>query len=656
MRRAPRLRRQDSEAELTRFRVRAALGFLVVLLSLGGLAAWYFRLQVLDYAEYATRSEANRIKPRPVVPGRGLIFDRNGRLLADNVPAYRLDVTPIEAGESDRLIAELGRIVALQPEDIERYERERVATRGYRPITLKLRLSEDEMARFAVDSWRFPGVEVAPYFSRVYPYGDLLAHVVGYVGRIDESDQQELGGAGTPYTHIGKTGLERYYEPMLRGAPGYENVETNVDGRPLRVLGTVPATPGADLRLSIDVELQRAMTEAFTALEVEGSAIAVDPRSGEILAMVSIPAYNPNLFVNGISHADYKALNENPSRPQFNRVVLGGVAPGSTIKPLLALAGVDSGTWTPDTTVHSTGMFRLPGQRRGYGDSSRGGHGTTDLRKSIYASVNTYYYRLALAMGIEKIDAYMALYGFGEPTGVDLTGEIAGILPSPQWKRENASSQGPWYPGDTVITGIGQGFWKVTPLQLVQATAMLADDGQLRRPHLVREVRVGYASAWQPQPQPPPRRVSDHPDHLQAVREGMIATVHGPGTATNIRHGLTYRIAGKTGTAQVVSRRGAAAVNPRSLPMHLRHRALFIGFAPADVPKIAVAVAVEGGGYGSTTAAPIARKVLDAWLVDEPGPETHGTDEPLPGVQAPIEVGMVSASAPGTAAAGSQTP
>ena len=404
-------------------------------------------------------------------------------------------------------------------------------------------------------------------------------------------------------------------EDRLRGEPGYRRLETNVAGRTVRALDTLPASPGTDLRLSIDLDLQQAMVDAFG--ELEGSAVAVDPRTGEILAMVSLPAYDPNLFVNGISHADFRALNDNPSRPQFNRVVLGGVAPGSTIKPMLALAGLDSGLRRPEDRTLSTGMFYLPGQRRGYGDSHRGGHGWTDLRKSIYESVNTYYYRLALDMGIARIDAYMDRYGFGKPTGVDLSGEIGGILPSPAWKAANAPKQGKWYPGDTVITGIGQGFWKTTPLQLAQATAGLAS-GWIRRPHLVKDTRAGFRAPWVAVPLQGQRRMSDSEAHLQAVREGMVLTVHGRGTATNIRYGLTYRIAGKTGTAQVVSRRGSAAINPRSLPMHLRHRALFIAFAPAEAPTIAIAVAVEGGGYGASTAAPIARKVFDAWLLGKP--------------------------------------
>lgn len=612
MRRGGRRWVKNRALETEQFRRRAMLGFIIVTASLLGLAAWYFRLQVIQHERYAAQAEANRIKPRPIVPGRGLIYDRKGRILADNVPAFRLDVTPDRAGDLDDVLARISKTIAFSPEDLEAFAEARKSARRHRPITLKLRLTEDEIARFAVDRWRYPGVDLVPYFSRVYPYGDLFSHVIGYVGRVDARDRERLDETAAAFSHIGKTGLERYYEDALRGSVGYERIETNSDGRAIRTLGVVPATPGTDLRLSIDIDLQRAMVAAFG--ELEGTAIAVDPRTGEILALVSLPGYDPNLFVNGISHADYKALNDNPSRPQFNRAVLGGVAPGSTIKPMLGLAGLDSGLRTPESKTLSTGMFYIGGQRRGYGDSHRGGHGWTDLRKSIYESVNTYYYRLALDMGIEKFDHYMDLYGFGKPTGVDLSGEIGGILPSPEWKAKNAAKQGRWYPGDTAISGIGQGFWKVTPLQLAQATAALGNGGWLRRPHLVRDTRQGFEAPWLPMAQPEPTRISNSQAHLEAVREGMIATVHGPGTATNIRYGLDYLIASKTGTAQVVSRRGHAAVNPRSLPMHLRHRALFIAYAPAYEPTIAVAVAVEGGGYGASTAGPITRKILDAWI------------------------------------------
>lgn len=603
---------RDQAAEAALFQRRALVGFLLAALGLLALGGWYFRLQVLQHDTYAARSEANRVRLVPVAPARGLIYDRNGKILADNVAAWRLEAIPERAGDGAVLLGKLRGIIALDPDQQQRFLREYRSSRPFRPVTLKLRITEAEAARFVVDRWRLPGVELVPYLERVYPYGALLAHVVGYVGRVDERDQAEMGDVAGVYTHAGKTGIERYYESRLRGRPGYRRMETNVAGRTVRTLDTVPATAGTDLKLSIDIDLQRAMTDAFG--ELEGSAVALDPRTGEILAMVSLPSFDPNLFVNGISHAAFKALNENPSRPQFNRIVLGGVAPGSTVKPFLGLAGLDSGVRRAEDKILSTGMFYLPGQRRGYGDSHRGGHGWTDLRKSIAQSVNTYYYKLALDMGIDRLDEYMGHYGFGRPTGIDLAGEIGGILPSPAWKAKNAPKQGRWYPGDTVITGIGQGFWNVTPLQLAKATGGIAT-GWLHVPHLVMDTRARFDAPWTPVPAKPAERMSNSPAHLQAVREGMIETIHGYGTATNIRPGLTYLMAGKTGTAQVVSRRSAAALNPRSLPMHLRHRALFIAFAPADAPRIAIAVAIEGGGYGASTAAPIARKVADAWLV-----------------------------------------
>ncbi len=607
---ARRRQTKNPHAEAEQFRRRAAIGFAGVLLALGGLGGWYFKLQVVDHATYATRSESNRIKPRPVVPGRGMVYDRAGRLLAENVPAFRVDITPDKVQDMDATLAGLRTIFALSDEDIERFEQSRKARRRFLPVTLKLRVSEEEMARFAVDRWKYPGVELEPYLTRRYPYGELFAHVIGYVGRVDDRDLEVLGEGNAALTHIGKSGLERYYEDQLRGRIGYEQVETNVQGRAIRTVGRVPARSGSDLRLSIDAQLQQAMVAAFG--EFEGAAVAMDPRTGEILAMVSLPAYDPNLFVNGISHADFRALNDNPSRPQFNRLVLGGVAPGSTLKPLIALAGLDAGVRRPEDRVLSTGMFHLPGVSRGWGDASRGGHGWTDLRKSIAQSVNTYYYRLALDLGIERFVQYVHHYGFGQPTGIDLTGEIGGILPSPATKAATRKER--WYPGDTVNASIGQGDWKVTPLQLVHAVAGLAD-GQLRRPHLAVASREGFDAPWLPLPQPAPTPISPNPDNVQVIREAMMATMQPGGSGARTAAGAPYTMAGKTGTAQVVSRRGSAAVDPRSLPMHLRHRALFVGFAPAENPQIAVAVAVEGGGYGGTSAGPIARKVFDAWLL-----------------------------------------
>ena len=599
---------KDHAAEAALFRRRALVGFLGVLLGLGALGGWYFRLQVLRHAEFATRSEANRLRLVPVAPARGLIYDRKGRILADNVAAWRLEAVPERAGDGAALLARLQGVVALDAEQQAQFLRDYRAARPFKPVTLKLRVPDEEAARFAVNRWRYPGVELVPYLGRIYPYGALFAHVVGYVGRIDDKDLAAMGDVGGAYTHTGKTGLERYYEALLRGKPGYRRLETNVAGRTVRALDTVPAVPGTDLRLSIDAELQQAMVDAFG--ELEGSALAMDPRTGEILAMVSLPSFDPNLFVNGISHADFRALNDNPSRPQFNRVVLGGVAPGSTIKPLTALAGLDSGVRRPDDRILSTGVFRLPGMRgRGWLD---GVHGWTDARKSIYESVNTYYYQLALDMGVKRYDTYMARYGFGQKTDIDLAGEIEGIVPSPASKMKYARQR--WYPGDLVNSSIGQGLWKVTPLQLVRGVAAIADGGQLRRPHLAAQRRAGFDAPWVPIPQPPPVRISDRPDHVQVIQEGMEMTTTGSGTAARVFRGSPYRSAGKTGTAQVVNR-GATAVDPRSLPLWKRHRALYIGYAPAEAPTIAVAVAVEGGGFGADTAAPIVRKVFDAWLL-----------------------------------------
>ncbi|HEY0660437.1 MAG TPA: penicillin-binding protein 2 [Lysobacter sp.] len=639
---------KNAALEAEQFRRRAMLAFAGVVLALLALALWYFRLQVWQHADYATRSEENRIKLLPVVPGRGLILDRNGKVLADNVPAFRLDVTPNEAGDTKKWLPELAKIVELRPEDIQRYEASRYIARGFKPVTLKLRVSEEEAARFAVDRWRFPGIELQSYLNRRYLHGELFSHVIGYVARVDADDLKLLGEGNSAYSHIGKTGLERYYEEALRGKIGYEKIVTNVDGRPMFRAGRVPAVPGADLKLSIDFNLQQAMVTAFG--DKDGAAVAIDPRTGEILAMVSLPGYDTNLFVNGISTADYRTLMDNPSRPMFNRDVLGGGPPGSTVKPLIGLAGLDSGLRTPESKVFSTGTFYIPGQRRGWRDA-HGGAGWTDLRKSISASVNFYYYKLAYEMGIARFDEYMRKYGFGERTGIDLAGENPGVVPSPQWKASKTKE--PWYPGETVNAGIGQGYWVATVLQLVRGTGAIANGGELQRLHLAKARRDGYDAPWTPLPQPAPRRITDNLEHLRAVQEGMIGTVHGPGgTARAMAVGAPYLIAGKTGTAQKISRKGSVSHDPRSLPYHLRHQALFVGYAPADNPTIAIAVSVEHGGFGGTAAAPIARKVFDAWLLGkmpEPEPVTNPRP-PLPTANIAPAATTAAAVAPATPA------
>ncbi|GAB2498278.1 penicillin-binding protein 2 [Arenimonas alkanexedens] len=616
------IRRQklkNLHAEAEQFRRRALVGFLGIMLAMLGLAAGYFRLQVLQHEEYQTRSEANRIKARPIVPARGLIYDRNGRLLADNVPAYRLELVPEQVPDLEKTLAELATLVALDEEDIARFRDARRATRSFRPISLKLRLDESELARLAVNRHRFPGVEVVPYLTRRYPYGTQFSHIIGYVGRVDVADLEAMGDSrNAALTHIGKAGIERYYESRLRGEIGYEEIETNVEGRDLGVLRRHDAKPGTDLYLSVDARLQQAMTDAFEGQD--GAAVALDPATGEILAMVSLPGYDPNLFINGISHKDWQALQA-PSRPLFNRNVLGGFPPGSTIKPFMALAGLEHGLITPESTVLSTGEFFLPNQTRGYRDWRRGGHGRVALTESLAQSVNTYYFKLAYELGVDRIDPFFKRLGFGEPTGIDLSGEISGVRPSRDWKRRQFNQE--WYPGDTVNAGIGQGYWVTSPLQLAQATAMLANGGWRRRPHLVRESQDGFDQPRRPEPQPPGERVLDNPAHLAAVHEGLVAVMHSDtGSGRASARGAPYRMAGKSGTAQRTSRRGLESTNPADLPYHLRHQAWFIAYAPAENPTIAVAVLVEHGGSGSGAAAPVARRILDAWLV----PPSEDTD------------------------------
>ena len=617
---------KNPHLEADQFQRRALVGFIGIAVALGGLCLGYFRLQVLQHEEYRTRSEANRIKPRPVVPARGLIYDRNGKLLADNVPAYRLEVTPDQVEDLDATLAQLDALIGLSEEEVQQFKANRRATRGFRPVVLKLRLGEDQRSRLAVNRYRFPGVDVVPYLTRRYPRGDLFAHVVGYVGRLDVDDLEALGDSKyAALTHVGKSGLERKYEERLRGEIGYENVETNVEGRALRVVGNVPSKPGADLQLSIDADLQQAAVAAFG--DRDGAAVAIDVRTGEVLAMVSLPQFNPNLFVNGISHADYKRLTGNPSVPLFDRNLHGGTPPGSTIKPFVGLAGLELGLRTPQDRILSTGTFRINGVGRGFGDSHAHGHGWINLKESIAQSVNTYYYQLALDMGVKRFDDILSRYGFGQPTGIDLIGETSGILPSPEYKRKRWRQD--WYQGDLVNAGIGQGLWKATLLQLAQGTAALATGGVRHTPHLLRASRRGFDAAWMREPQPAGVRIVDDPAHLAAVREGMVAVVHGPtGTARGIGLTAPYLIGGKTGTAQVVSNKNNLRLDPHNLPLHLRHQALFIGFAPADDPRIAVAVIVEHGGFGSSSAAPVARAIMDAWLLPQRG------SAPLPTIQA----------------------
>jgi penicillin-binding protein 2 len=618
-----RQRRQikDHGSEQAQFRARALLGMFGAMLLLLVLAGRFVYLQVYGHEEFLTRSEANRVKPRPIVPARGLIYDRRGRLLADNVPAYRLEVVPEQVKDIDTLIAQLATVVPLSEEERERFRDGYRAKRAFHPVPLKLRLSEAEVASFAVQRHRFPGVDVVPYLNRRYPYGDLFAHVVGYVGRIDEADLEKMESAEdrarySGATHIGKGGVERYYESRLHGQVGFEQVEINAEGRALRVLERIPAESGEHLTLSIDAELQQAMVDAFEGQH--GAAVAVDPRNGEVLGMVSLPSYDPNPFVNGIGRADYAALLEDPARPLFNRVLMGGYEPGSTLKPFVGLAGLELGLRRPEDTVFSSGAYRLPNQEREYRDWKSGGHGHVDLEEALAQSVNTYFYQLAVELGIDRLSGYAAQFGFGQPTGIDLPGEASGVLPTREWKQRTREL--PWYPGETVIAGIGQGFWVATPLQLAQATATLASGGRRHRLHLLRATQAGFDAPRVPVPiAGADATIVRNPANLDAVTAGMVAVMHGPtGTARALATEVDYRIAGKTGTAQRVSRKGDQQIDVSKLAFALRNQALFVAFAPAEAPRIALFVVVEHGGSGTRAAVPVALRILDAWLTRNP--------------------------------------
>lgn len=614
-----RARRQikNLQAENATYRRRAWVGFGLAAVLLSVLGWRFVYLQVFEYEQYHIRSEANRIKPRPIVPARGLIYDRNGKLLADNVPAYRLEVVPEQVKDVDVLLAELGGVVPLSEDEIADFRAAFRVKRGFHPVPLKLRLTEAQVAAFAVQRYRFPGVDVTPYLNRRYPYGDLFAHVIGYVGRIDTRDLANIDAARySGATHIGKSGIERFYESRLHGEVGFEQVEINAEGRDLRVLDRIPAHSGEHLILSIDADLQQAMVDAFEGQH--GAAVAVDPRSGEVLGMVSLPSYDPNPFVNGIGRQAYADLLNAPSRPLFNRVLQGNYEPGSTIKPFVGLAGLELGVRKPGDMTFSSGAYRLPGQEREYRDWRRGGHGNVDLREALAQSVNTYFYKLAVDIGIDRLSEYTGKFGFGAQTGIDLPGETVGVLPTREWKQRERGQV--WYPGETVIAGIGQGFWVVTPLQLAQATATLASGGHKHRLHLLRATQKGFDSPQVAETMPPegPPLVSN-PANLTAVIEGMVAVMHGPtGTARASAADAGYLIAGKTGTAQRVSRKTDVAIDMNSVPFDLRHRALFIAFAPADAPRIAVMVVVESGGSGTKAAAPVARRIFDAWLARNP--------------------------------------
>ena len=600
------------------FESRLIMDRAVLLLVFGGilLSVLVFRLlylQVASHEHFTTLSEDNRVKLQPLPPNRGLIFDRNGILLAENLPSYRLEITPEQVDDMSTTLSALEEIIEIRDIDRSRFEKLLKRKPRFEAIPLRFHMNDEDVARFSVNRHRFPGVDITAGLARHYPQGPLAVHALGYVGRIDEKALQVLDSSNYRGTsHVGKNGIEKTYEELLHGKVGLQQVETTAQGRIIRVLDRTPPVSGRNLYLTIDSRVQAAAEAAFG--DYSGSAIAIDPNNGDILAFVSLPTYDPNPFVNGIDYDDYAALRNNDKEPLFNRALRGQYPPGSTIKPFMGLAGLETGVAGGHSKTYCPGFYRLPGKDRKYRDWKRTGHGTVDLNIAITQSCDVYFYDLARSLGIDRIHDYLQHFGFGKPTGIDIQGELPGLLPSREWKRSRRDL--PWFPGETIITGIGQGFFLVTPTQLATATAALANGGRMIQPNIVHAEQEAESDELLPhQPQLLETITIGNQQHWDQVIAAMTDVVHSArGTARRIGKDSPYRIAGKTGTAQVFGLKQEEKYDASAIPEKLRDHALFIGFAPVEAPRIAVAVIVENGGGGGSVAAPIARIILDAYL------------------------------------------
>ena len=625
----PGVEMRNAQLELHHFQVRLAIASAFVFILFVLLAGRFFYLQVVKHGELYTLAEANRISIVPVVPNRGIIVDRNGVVLAHNYSAYTLEIQPGKVENLESLIDELATVVEIGPRDRRRFKRLLEENRSIGSLPIRTRLSDEEIARFAASRYRFPGVDINARLFRQYPQGEIFSHVVGHIGRINtrEVEQLETDGLSANYRgtdYIGKTGLEQFYERYLHGTTGVEEVEIDSGGRPVRTLSRTPPVSGNNLVLNLDARLQEVAYEAFG--ERRGALVAIDPATGGVLAFVSKPGFDPNLFVDGIDPQNWNELNTSPDRPMVNRALAGTYPPGSTFKPFMALAALTYGKRTPQQTINDPGYFMFGGHQ--FRDSRPGGHGRVDLYTSIVKSSDTYYYMLANDMGIDAISRFMTLFGFGARTGIDITGEAAGVLPSQEWKFRRFKQK--WFPGETISIGIGQGYNAYTPLQLASAVATLANDGVMFRPHIVNtieDIRTRERTAVEPNPV---RKLDVKPEHIATVKEAMIG-VNKEGTGARVFAGAEYVSAGKTGTAQVVGiKQGEKYVESRVQERHRDH-SLFIVYAPADNPKIALAVIAENSGFGSRAAAPIARQVLDFYLLGKraapPKPDKGRDDE-----------------------------
>ncbi|MDD4912909.1 MAG: penicillin-binding protein 2 [Sideroxydans sp.] len=606
------LKNHQREIYFFRLRLFLSLGFVTVMFII--LLLRFFYLQIIRHDYFETMAESNRIYVVPIVPNRGVITDRNGVVLARNYSGYTLEITPDKIADIDATIAQIGQLVEIKPKDLRRFKKLMSERRSLQTLPIRTRLTDDEVARFSAQLYRFPGVEIKARLFREYPYVETTAHLLGYIGRInqqeiDKLEEEELATNYLGSDYIGKTGIEQRYEAEMHGVTGFEQVEVDAGGRAVRMLARSSPQSGKNLTLTIDAKLQEIAVQAFG--DHRGALIAIDPNNGEVLAFVSQPGYDPNLFIDGIDTENWDALNNSLDVPLNNRALRGQYPMGSTIKPFMALAGQYYNARPATREISDPGYYTLQGSSHRYRDWKADGHGRVDLFKSIVVSCDTYYYGLATELGIDRMHDYLEKFGFGKKTGIDLEGEVSGLLPSTAWKMKRHKQQ--WYAGDTVSAGIGQGYHLVTPMQLAFATATLANNGVAYKPHLVKDIQH---AANEPQAVPQPLYDVKIPaEHLDLVKRAMVAVTQPGGTAVGASLGAPYSIGAKTGTAQVVGMKQGEKYDASKLSEYNRDHAWFIAFAPADKPRIALAVLAENGGHGGSTAAPIARKVMDYYLL-----------------------------------------
>ncbi|MEQ4676477.1 peptidoglycan DD-transpeptidase MrdA [Providencia vermicola] len=605
---------RDHTAESVLFIRRALIAFGVIVILTAILVTNLYHLQIVRHEDYQTRSNDNRIKLVPIAPSRGIIYDRRGTQLALNSTFYQLEIIPEKVDDLKETLEKLRNVVDLTDEDITNFEKERKRSRRFTSIALKTQLNEVQVARFAVNQYRFPGLEVKSYQRRSYPYGSALTHVIGYVAKINDKDVERLDKEGVLPNYaashdIGKLGIERFYEDILHGKTGYEEVEVNSRGRVIRQLHEQPPQAGRDIYLTIDLELQIYIEKLLTTSRA--AVVVTDPRNGEILALVSNPSYDSNLFVNGISNKDYQALLNNPDRPLINRTTQGLYPPASTVKPFISVAALSEKVITPNTTIFDPGWWQLPGSEKRYRDWKRWGHGKLNVVKSIVESADTFFYQVAYDMGIDRLSAWMTRFGFGEYTGIDLAEERSGIMPTREWKQKRYKK--PWYQGDTIPVGIGQGYWTATPIQMSKALMTLINDGQVKTPHLLYGTKLGNAMV--PYEDKETKQIGDiHSGYWELAKHGMYGVANAPnGTGRRSFIGTPYKVAAKSGTAQVFS---YETYNASKLAEHLRDHKLMIAYAPYDKPTIAVAIILENGGAGPAVG-DIVRQIFDHVLLGD---------------------------------------